>query len=119
MDIKEDFAVEFKWCCRDYCYDHQTFMLKYGEVASLDNERALSDLGDLGGYHAKSGVCNNLEAVILWDNAVLLPPICPYAHKARYVAEVSEQSVLIDEIQGAFPLTSRRKLQAAFLRMPL
>lgn len=109
---KDDFEVKFKWCCRDNCFEHQTFILQYGEIASMDSEHVLSDLGDLGGCHAKSGVCYNLEAAILWDSTAFLSSTCPYVLKAQYTAEIGEHYIIIDEIQGAFSLNESKPVPA-------
>ncbi len=106
--LKDDFDIAYKWCCRDYCFEHQTFILEIGEIASMDSEHVISDLGDLGGCHAKAGVCDNHEATIMWDNTIFLSSICPYIYKARYNAEISNNFVLIDEIQGAFSINKSR-----------
>ncbi len=60
-------TVEYSWCCTDHCKSVRNLIIEKGQIATFDGRHLSSVLGDIGGCHARSGVCFNTDSTIVWE----------------------------------------------------
>ena len=99
-------AVNYKWCCYDYCSEVGNFILETGQVVSLDGLHLSSTMGDLSGCLLNSTFCTKSEASYIW-HPFNSSDFCPFVFKGTYTAKRAGLYFLIDKLQGAFTLTSK------------
>jgi len=50
-------SVNYKWCCVPNCQNITNFFLEEGQIASFNGIDVITDLGDVAGCVATTGMC--------------------------------------------------------------
>ena len=96
--------IHYKWCCYSVCQTVTNFIVEKGQVATVNGNELISDLGDIGSCNALSQGCTVDMQTIIWD-PYEINEICDFELKGTYSAISSGFHIIIDEIQGAFSYT--------------
>ncbi len=98
-------TVEYVWCCQDHCTTVRNLIVEEGQLATFDGIHLSSNLGDLGGCKLNFGYCQTPEGTIVWQ-PFNVSNFCPYeAKEPAYDATVSDQHVIIHDLQVAFSIS--------------
>ncbi len=98
-------TVEYVWCCTDHCTTVKNLIIEQGEIATFDGIHLSSSLGDPGGCGIEKGYCKGDEGTIVWQS-INTTNFCPYQPmKLLYHATVSDQHVIVHDLQAAFSIS--------------